>query len=123
VIPITRSSALASSTIARAKTFVYCGGALAAGGFSSSSIPSGESVSVTGTGLASADSLAGRPSTIEFGFAACHSSIDSRPPSSAASKPFPLTVWMWTITGRSAAKASVSASRRAWTSWPSITPM
>ena len=35
----------------------------------------------------------------------------------------PLTVWMWTTTGRSASKASRSASRRACTSWPSITPM
>ena len=103
MIPITRSSRSASATIASAKTFVYCGGEPAAGGFSSRSIPSGESVSVTGTGFGAA---AGSPLTIEFGFAACHSSIDSRPPSSAGAKPLPLTVWMWTTTGRSASKAS-----------------
>jgi hypothetical protein len=120
VIPITRSSAFASVTIAPAKTFVYWGGEPAAGGFSRTSIPSGESVSVTGTGFGA---LAGWPLRIDFGFAACHSSIDSSPPSSAGAKPLPLTVWMWTTTGRSASKASVSASRSACTSWPSITPM
>ena len=96
MIPITRSSASASATIASAKTLVYWGGEPAAGGFSSTSIPSGESVSVTGTGFGA---LAGSPLTIDFGFAACHSSIDSRPPSSAGAKPLPLTVWMWTTTG------------------------
>ena len=102
VIPITRGSRLASSTRASAKTAVYCGGALG-GGFSSFSIFSGESDSLTGTtGFSSGASL---PSTIEPGLAACHFSIPSRPPSSAGSKPLPLTVWMWTTTGRSASSA------------------
>ena len=120
MIPITRSSRSASATIASAKTCVYWGGAPAAGGFSSRSgaIASGESDSLTGTGFG-----AGAPFTMLFGFAACHFSIPSRPPSSAGAKPLPLTVWMWTTTGRSASKASRSASRRACTSWPSITPM
>ena len=53
---------------------------------------------------------AGLRSTIEPGFAACHFSIPSRPPSSAGAKPLPLTVWMWTTTGRSASSASPSAA-------------
>ena len=48
MIPITRLSRCASATIASPKTFVYCGGAPAAGGFSSRSgaIASGESDSL-----------------------------------------------------------------------------
>ena len=122
---MTRLSRLASSTRASAKTAVYWGGALG-GGFSSFSIPSGESDSLTGTvlGAAAFDSFfgAGAPSTIEPGFAACHFSMPSRPPSSAGWKPLPLTVWMWSTTGRLASNASASAARRAPTSWPSITP-
>ena len=99
VIPTTRGSRSASATRASAKTLVYCGGA-GGGGFSSFSgaIESGASDSLTGTGFFGA----GRRSTIEPGLAACHFSIPSRPPSSAGSKPLPLTVWMWTTTGRSA---------------------
>ena len=98
VIPITRGSRLASATIASANTSVYCGGALGGAGFSSRSgaIDSGESDSFTATGFGFG---AGAPSTMRFGFAACHFSIPSRPPSSAAAKPLPLTVWMWTTTG------------------------
>ena len=97
---------------------MYCGGE-GGGGFSSFSIASGESDSLTGTGFGSA----GWRLTIDFGFAACHFSIPSRPPSSAGAKPLPLTVWMWTTTGRWALSASPIAPRRAPTSWPSITPM
>jgi hypothetical protein len=88
-MPITRLSRRASATIASAKTCVYCGGAPATGGFSSRSgaIASGESDSRTATGFE-----AGAPLTIEFGFAACHFSMPSRPPSSAGAKPLPLTV-------------------------------
>ena len=39
--------------------------------------------------------------------------MPSRPPSSAGAKPLPLTVWMWTTTGRSASSASPSARRSA----------
>jgi 1-deoxy-D-xylulose-5-phosphate synthase len=66
---------------------------------------------------------AGRPFATEFGLAACHCSMPSRPPSSAAAKPFPLTVAMWTTTGRWASIAWRSAARSARTSWPSTTPM
>ena len=44
--------------------------------------------------------LAGAPLAIDFGLAACHFSMPSRPPSSAAAKPLPLTVAQWTTTGR-----------------------
>ena len=64
-----------------------------------------------------------RPFSIDFGFAACHFSMPSRPPSSAGAKPFPFTVLMWTTTGRFAFSACRSARRSAFTSWPSITPM
>ena len=110
VIPITRGSRLASSTSASANTAVYCGGGLG-GGFSSFSIFSGESrLAAPGRPASFGAAL---PSTIEPGFAACHFSIPSRPPSSAGSKPLPLTVWMWTTTGRSASSAFVSAWRSA----------
>ena len=111
VIPITRGSRRASATIASPKTLVYCGGAgLAA------AAPS--RVASTGT------AWRGSPSTIDLGLAACHFSMPSRPPSSAGAKPLPLTVAMWTTTGRSAAKRLAQRARagRA-TSWPSITPM
>jgi hypothetical protein len=80
----------ASATIASAKTCVYCGGVPAAGGFSSRSgaIAAGASDSCTATGFFAA----GFPSTIEFGLAACHFSIPSKPPSSAGENPLPLTV-------------------------------
>ena len=100
VMPTTRSSRLHSRTIASPNTCVYCGGAALFG--------------LLG---------AGRPPAIEFGFAACHFSIPSRPPSSAGAKPLPLTVATWITTGRSASKAARSALRTARTSWPSITPM
>ena len=48
---------------------------------------------------------------IEFGFAACHFSMPSRPPSSAGAKPLPLTVATCTTTGRSASKARRRAPR------------
>ena len=96
---------------------MYWGGDGGAG-FSSFSIASGEAVSLTGAGF----DAAGTRLTIDFGFAACHFSIPSRPPSSAAAKPLPLTVWMWTTTGRWAPRASPIARRSAPTSWPSITP-
>ena len=115
VIPITRSSRSASATSASAKTAVYCGGA-GGGGFSSFSIFSGESDSDTGTTGLSGFFGAAFPLTMLPGLAACHFSIPSRPPSSAGSKPLPLTVWMWTTTGRLASNASSSASRRAATS-------
>jgi len=50
--------------------------------------------------------IAGLRSAMLFGFAACHSSMPSRPPSSAGAKPLPLTVAMCTTTGRLAASAS-----------------
>ena len=71
VIAHTRASARHSSSSARPKTAVYAGGRAAA-------------ELTCGT--------AGRRPTIEAGFAACHASIPARPPSSAAAKPFPLTV-------------------------------
>ena len=49
---------------------------------------------------------AGAPLAIDFGLAACHFSMPSRPPSSAGAKPLPLTVATWTTTGRSASSAS-----------------
>ena len=109
VIPTTRSSRSHSRTSASPKTCVYCGGARAA-------VPAPEP-------LAAGAGRVGEPLTIDFGLAACHFSMPSRPPSSAGAKPLPLTVAMCTTTGRSAASASRSASRSARTSWPSITPM
>src|SRR5204862_192150 len=103
VMPTTRRSRRTSSTMASPKTWVYCGTAAGAPGFF----------------LAAA----GAPLAMEFGLAACHFSMPSRPPSSAGAKPLPLTVAAWTTTGRSAASASVRASRSALTSWPSTTPM
>ena len=94
VMPTTRSSRRHSSTSASPKTFVYCGG----GGASARA----------GTRLGAG---AGAPLAIDFGLAACHFSMPSRPPSSAGAKPLPLTVATWTTTGRSAASASRSASR------------
>ncbi len=105
VMPMTRSSRWASATSASPKTFVYCGGFGAAG--------------VAGGGAFGA----GAPLTIEAGLAACHCSMPSRPPSSAGAKPLPLTVAACTTTGRSASRPSLIASRRAPTSWPSMTPM
>ena len=84
------------------------------GGVSSFSIPSGESVSLTGAGLGLAP--ASRLTIDVPGFAACHFSIPSRPPSSAGVKPLPFTVWMWTTTGRWALSASPIAPRSAPTS-------
>ena len=49
---------------------------------------------------------AAAPFTIEPGFAACHFSMPSSPPSSAGTKPLPFTVLQWTTTGRSASSAS-----------------
>ena len=107
VMPITRGSRLASATIASAKTLVYAGADGFGGGCSSFSgaIESGASDSVTAIVRGSGGG-AGLRSTIDPGFAACHFSMPSRPPSSAGAKPLPLTVWMWTTTGRSAASAS-----------------
>ncbi len=100
---------------------MYWGGDGGAG-FSSFSIASGESVSLTGAGLGAGLDAAGILLTIDFGFAACHFSIPSKPPSSAAANPLPLTVWMWTTTGRWAPRAPPIARRNAPTSCPSITP-
>ena len=85
VIPSTRGSRLASTTSASPNTEVYAGG-----GFSASSgrLPSAISPRVSG-GLAAGFFGAGLPSTIEPGFAACHFSIPSSPPSSAGSNPCP----------------------------------
>ena len=102
VIPTTRGSRSHSATSASPKTCVYCGGAgLPDAGFD-------------GAGIRFA---------IEFGLAACHFSMPSRPPSSAGGKPLPLTVAQWMTTGRSASNAARSARRSARTSWPSMTPM
>ncbi len=102
VMPTTRGSRSHSRTIASPNTCVYCGGAATAGlGF---------------------DGAGTRPA-IEFGLAACHFSMPSRPPSSAGAKPLPLTVATWITTGRSASKAARSARRSARTSWPSTMPM
>ena len=60
---------------------------------------------------------------IEFGFAACHFSMPSSPPSSAGEKPLPLTVATCSTTGRSASNAARSPRRSSRTSWPSMTPM
>jgi hypothetical protein len=60
---------------------------------------------------------------IEFGFAACHFSMPSRPPSSAGEKPLPFTVATCSTTGRSASKAARRLRRSSRTSWPSMTPM
>ena len=106
VMPTTRGSRSHSRTMASPKTLVYCGGAGLAAFF--------------GTVFLAA---AGAPLAIDLGLAACHFSMPSRPPSSAGAKPLPLTVAAWTTTGRSASSASLSASRRARTSWPSTTPM
>ena len=109
---------------------------MGAGGSSfSGKIEAGESDSVTGIGRGGVPPPTGAPatgeglveeaglrSTIEPGLAACHFSIPSRPPSSAAAKPLPLTVWMWTTTGRCASSAWPRAHLRSATSWPSITP-
>ena len=73
VIPITRLSARHSASSASPKTCVYCGGRGA---------PFGLIAFVTS------------PLAIDSGFAACHFSIPSRPPSSAGAKPLPLTVAM-----------------------------
>ena len=121
MIPITRLSRLASTTSASPKTGVYAGGGFGASG-SAGRAPSLISPRVSG-GFAAGFLGAGLPSTIEPGFAACHFSIPSRPPSSAGAKPLPLTVWMWTTTGRSASNAASRWLRSALTSWPSITPM
>ena len=56
---------------------------------------------------------AGMRLAIEFGLAACHFSMPSRPPSSAGAKPLPLTVATWTTTGRSASKALAQRARAA----------
>ncbi len=100
VMPITRGSRSHSRTSASPNTCVYCGGA-------------GDDDGRDG---------AGRRWAIDFGLAACHFSMPSRPPSSAGAKPLPLTVAQWMTTGRSASKAVFSARRMARTSWPSITP-
>jgi hypothetical protein len=133
VIPITRRSRFASAMSASANTAVYWGGE-GGGGFSSFSgaIAGGESVSLTGSGFLSFgdpaapgvadEEAAGILFTIEPGFAACHFSIPSRPPSSAAAKPLPFTVWMCTTTGRWAFIAPAIARRSAPTSCPSTTP-
>ena len=92
VIPSTRSSRRHSRTSASPNTCVYCGGA----------------------GLAPAGAARrprGAPLAIDFGLAACHCSMPSRPPSSAGAKPLPLTVAQCTTTGRWAASASRSARR------------
>ena len=99
---MSRPAPRASSTSASPKTCVYCGGA-------------GEA------GFAFL-AFAAAPFTIEPGFAACHFSMPSSPPSSAGMKPLPLTVLQCTTTGRSASSASPIAWRSAFTSWPSITP-
>ena len=99
VMPITRGSRSHSRTSASPNTCVYCGGA----------------------GDEGRDG-AGRRCEIDFGLAACHFSMPSRPPSSAGAKPLPLTVAQWMTTGRSASNAVFSARRIARTSWPSITP-
>ena len=101
VIPTTRSSRSHSRTSASPKTCVYCGGAP-------------DFFGAAGAGMRLA---------IEFGLAACHFSMPSRPPSSAGANPLPLTVATCTTTGRSASNARRSALRSSWTSWPSMTPM
>ena len=98
-MPITRGSRSHSRTSASPSTCVYWGGA----------------------GLDGADG-AGRRWAIDFGLAACHFSMPSRPPCSAGAKPLPLTVAQWMTTGRSASNAASSARRIARTSWPSMTP-
>ena len=104
VMPTTRSSRWHSRTSASPNTCVYCGGAGLA--------PDGLGAAGAGMRLA-----------IDFGLAACHFSMPSRPPSSAGAKPLPLTVATWTTTGRSASNAWRSAARSWRTSWPSMTPM
>jgi hypothetical protein len=66
---------------------------------------------------------AGSRLTIDFGLAACHFSMPSRPPSSAGPKPLPLTVATWTTTGRLALERRAQRVAQARTSWPSMTPM
>ena len=105
VMPTTRLSRRHSSTSALPNTCVYWGG--------------GASVFAAVAGRDGA----GRRLAIEFGLAACHFSMPSRPPSSAGAKPLPLTVAQWITTGRSASNAARSARRSARTSWPSMTPM
>jgi hypothetical protein len=100
VMPTTRWSRSASRTRASPKTCVYCGAAVLLDGLAA----------------------AGMRLAIEFGLAACHFSMPSRPPSSAAAKPLPFTVAQCTTTGRSASKADFSARRSARTSCPSTTP-
>ena len=94
VMPTTRSSRSHSRTIASPNTCVYWGGAT----------------------LFFLLGAAGRRSAIEFGLAACHFSMPSRPPSSAGAKPLPLTVATWMTTGRSASNAARRATRTARTS-------
>ena len=74
-------------------------------------------------GDGTATAMDGTRPEIDLGLAACHFSMPSRPPSSAAAKPLPLTVAQCTTTGRSATSASRTARRTAPTSWPSMTPM
>ena len=104
VIPQTRSSRLHSATRAFPNTVVYCGGAAgsaaAAGSFFGAALRS----------------------TMEAGFAACHFSMPSSPPSSAGANPLPFTVLMCTTTGRFAFRAFPIDSRSAATSCPSTTP-
>jgi hypothetical protein len=101
VMPQTRSSRLASATIASPNTVVYCGG-----GFGSAKRAP----------FVFFLAGAGAPFTIEAGLAACHFSMPSSPPSSAGAKPLPFTVFAWTTTGRSASSAVPIASRSARTS-------
>ena len=104
VMPTIRSSRRHSCTSASPNTVVYCGRPAILGR------------------LGAAGTSATVPFEIDPGLAACHFSMPSRPPSSAGSKPLPLTVLQWTTTGRSAASASPMARLSAFTSWPSITP-
>src|ERR1039458_6946997 len=78
VIPTTRASRSHSRRSASPNTFVYWGG---------EGLADFESPPFGGGGR-----TVGDPLTIEFGLAACHSSIPSRPPSSAGANPLPLTV-------------------------------
>src|SRR2546423_760325 len=97
VIPTTRSSRSHSRRSASPNTCVYCGGG--------------------GAGLAE-DALAaggrvGDPLRIDFGLAACHFSLPSRPPSSAGREPLPLARAVCPPTGTPAAHAWARAAKGA----------
>ena len=109
VMPTTRSSRSHSRTSASPKTCVYCGGGRRR---------------ALGRGVRPPRGLVGEPLRIDFGLAACHFSMPSRPPSSAGREALALDrrdVHDDRAVRPRAPRAAPRAAR--CTSWPSITPM